>query len=85
MVDRRKFLSTTVMGGIGMLAAIPHALGFTESACSDSPSPACDSLARHAAIRATLDSELTKAGLSATERAETLAHAVCPLCGQALM
>ncbi len=84
-MNRRKFLSTTVMGGLGMLAAIPHALGFTESACSDSPSPACDSLARHAEFRATLEAQLSQAGLSATERAETLAHAVCPLCGQALM
>jgi len=67
-----------------MLAAVPHALGFTESACTESPSPACTSLARHAEIRATLDIELTRAGLSATERAETLAHALCPLCGRAL-
>lgn len=83
-MKRRKFLSTTVMGGIGMIAAIPHALGFTESACSDSPSPACDSLARHAELRATLDAQLAKAGLSATERAETLARAICPLCGKVL-
>lgn len=84
-MNRRKFLSTTVMGGMGMLAVIPHALGFTESACSDSPSPACDSLTRHAQLRASLDARLAEAGLSATERAETLAHAVCPLCGQALL
>jgi hypothetical protein len=68
-----------------MIAAIPHALGFTESACSESPSPACESLARHAELRATLNAQLIQAGLSATERAETLAHAVCPLCGQALL
>lgn len=84
-MNRRKFLSTTVMGGIGLFAAAPHALGFAESACSESPSPACDSLARHAELRATLDAQLTQAGLSATERAETLAHAVCPLCGEALL
>lgn len=73
------------MGSVGILASIPNALGFTESACSDSPSPACDSLARHAELRATLDAQLTRAGLSESERAETLAHAVCPVCGQALM
>lgn len=85
-MDRRRFLSTTVLSGFGLVAAATQASAFSELACdSSSTSVACKELIRHHELLAKLDDELKKKGLNETERKLMLSSATCPFCGQPLI
>lgn len=85
-MDRRRFLSTTVLSGIGLAAATSRASAFSEQACvPSSTSQACRELIRHHELLAQLDAELAKKGLNEAQRKTLLASAICPFCGQPLI
>lgn len=85
-MDRRRFLSTTFLSGIGLAAAAGNARAFSEQACDpSSTNQACRELIRHHELLAKLDEELTKKGIDAEQRKALLAAAVCPFCGQPLI
>ncbi len=85
-MDRRRFLSTTFLSGVGLAAVASQAKAFSEQACdSASTDSACKELIRHHELLAQLNTELAKKGLNETERKAVLARATCPFCGQPLL
>jgi len=79
-MNRRMFLSSTIAGSLGMLAAPVAAHAFSEQSCTASD-PACKAVAEHAELRARIDAYLRGKGLSDAEREAAMARAVCPFCG----
>ena len=84
-MDRRAFLSSTVIGGIGLLSASTRALGFADTPCAEAETPACKTVAAHLELRERIDAYLRQKGLTDAERAQALARAVCPFCGGPLI
>lgn len=85
-MDRRRFLSTTILSGLGAAAVATRASAFSEIGCDpSSTSTACKELIRHHELLTQLDAELAKKGLNETERKALLATATCPFCGQPLI
>ncbi|HEY1721405.1 MAG TPA: hypothetical protein VGG27_09200 [Magnetospirillaceae bacterium] len=85
-VNRRRFLSTTVLSGIGVAAIAGRASAFSEQSCDPSSgTQACRELIRHHELLSKLDEELEKKGLDEPHRKALLAMAVCPFCGQPLI
>lgn len=84
-MDRRKFLSSTMLGGLGLTAAAP-ARAFTIDSCGpDSGSATCRELAKHQELMQRIDTLLAEKGLDADERRAALAAARCPFCGSLLV
>jgi hypothetical protein len=84
-VNRRTFLSSTMIGSIGLLGASSRALGFADAPCVEAATPACKTVAEHAELRERIDAYLRQKGLSDVERARILARSVCPFCGGPLL
>ncbi len=80
-MNRRRFLSSTMIGGIGLLGASGRALGFADASCAEAETPACKTVAEHAELRARIDAYLRQKGLSPEDRARVLARSTCPFCG----
>jgi len=85
-MDRRRFLSTTVLSGAALAALGGKAMAFSEQSCSDVPgTAACRELIRHHELLAQLEASLKAKGLDAAQRKAVLAAAICPFCGQPLI
>ena len=88
-MDRRRFLSTTVLSGValaGMAGAATRASAFSQQACdATTTDPACRELIRHHELLAQLETTLAERGLTDAQRQAVLAAAVCPFCGQLLI
>jgi hypothetical protein len=85
-MHRRRFLSTTALGGLGLAALAPKAFAFTEEKCTThAGDPACKEILRHETLLADLDAALAKKGLDAAQRHAVLAKAICPFCGELLI
>jgi hypothetical protein len=85
-MDRRHFLSTTVLSGVALAGLAGRASAFSEQACDPSSAdPACRELIRHHELLAKLDASLAERGIDEPHRKAILAAAVCPFCGQPLI
>lgn len=85
-MDRRRFLSTTVLSGVALAGVASRASAFSERVCdAASTDPACRELIRHHQILAQLETSLAERGLDDAQRKAILATAVCPFCGQPLI
>jgi hypothetical protein len=85
-MNRRRFLSTTVLSGAALAGLASHANAFSERVCdAASADPACRELIRHHQILAQLETSLAERGLDDAQRKAILATAVCPFCGQPLI
>ncbi len=80
-MNRRTFLSSTMIGGIGLLGVSGRAAAFSESSCAEAATPACKTVAEHAELRASIDAYLQQKGLAEEKRAQVLARSTCPFCG----
>ena len=84
-MDRRQFLSSTVLSGLGLAAARP-ATAFTLGECSDTATDsACRELVRHDDQITRLNALLADKGLDAEARKALLATARCQFCGSLLI
>lgn len=85
-MDRRGFLSTTILSGIALTGLAGTAQAFTEEKCDPtSATPACRELLRHHELLAQLETTLEQRGLNDAQRKAILAYAICPFCGQPLI
>lgn len=85
-MDRRRFLSTTILSGIAAAGFAGTAHAFTESKCAPGAADlACRELIRHHELLAQLQATLEQRGLNEEQRKAILASAVCPFCGQPLV
>ncbi len=85
-MDRRRFLSTSVMSGLALAAVTGRAQAFSQQNCDpQSTATACRELIRHHELLAQLETTLEKKGLDEKQRQAILAAAVCPFCGQPLI
>jgi hypothetical protein len=85
-MDRRRFLSTTVLSGFAIAGLASRASAFSQESCDPSSAvPACRELIRHHELVAQLEASLEKRGLDEAQRKAILASAVCPFCGQLLI
>ena len=84
-MDRRRFLSTTILSGIAIAGVAGSARAFTEEKCDpNSATLACRELIRHHELIAQLEATLQQRGLDEERRKAILAYAICPFCGQPL-
>ena len=84
-MNRRFFLSTSMLSGIGLMAA-RSAQALSLEACEPAAgSAACTELAKHNEVLAQLDAMLAAKGLDQQARLAALAAASCPFCGQPLV
>ena len=85
-MDRRRFLSSTMLSGLGLVAAAAPAAAFTVGECGPGSGAAtCRELAKHEDLVAKLDSMLAEKGLDAAQRKMALIAARCPFCGSLLV
>jgi hypothetical protein len=84
-MNRRRFLSTTMLSSLGLAALTAPAKAFTASTCTGTESAACRELVRHNALIDELLASLDKQGLTEEQRRTALAAATCPFCGQPLV
>jgi hypothetical protein len=85
-VDRRRFLSTSVLSGLALGAVTTRAYAFSQESCdAQTATPACRELLRHRELLAQLETALEKKGLDAKQRQAVLAAATCPFCGMPLV
>ena len=85
-MDRRRFLSTSVLSGLALTAVASRANAFSQQSCDALPgTPACRELMRHHELLAQLEAALAKKGLDEKQRQAVLAAAICPFCGQPLI
>lgn len=85
-MDRRHFLSTTVLSGVALAGFAGKASAFSEQKCDPGTTDlACRELVRHHEIVAQLEASLEKRGLDEAQRRAILAASVCPFCGQPLI
>ena len=85
-MDRRRFLSSTMLGGFGLAAAATPAAAFTIGECGPgSGASTCRELAKHEDLVAKLDAMLAEKGLDAAQRKAALIAARCPFCGSLLV
>jgi hypothetical protein len=86
IVNRRHFLSTSVLSGLALAAVTTQAHAFSQEGCdAQSGSAACRELIRHHELVAQLETALEKKGLDAKQRQAVLAAATCPFCGMPLV
>ena len=83
-MNRRRFLTTTVLSSLGAAARAAPAKAFSERSCAETDDLACRELARHREVLAQLAGLLAQKGLSEEQRRTVLAAALCPFCGQPL-
>lgn len=85
-MDRRRFLSTTILSGIVAAGFAGTANAFSEQKCDPSNTDlACKELIRHHELLAQLQATLAQRGLNEEQRKAILAAAICPFCGQPLI
>lgn len=84
-MNRRHFLSTTMLGTAALAAFSGRAQAFALEDCQSRSDPACREVIRHREILARLDQALTAKGLNEAEKKAVLAAATCPFCGQPLI
>jgi hypothetical protein len=85
-MDRRRFLSTTILSGIAAAGFAGSAHAFSEQKCEPGATDlACRELIRHHELLAQLEKTLADRGLTEEQRKAILASAVCPFCGQPLI
>jgi len=86
-MNRRRFLSSTMLGGLGLSAiAARGAQAFTVEECAPTAGGvACQEVLRHHEVRAQLEAALAARGLNEEQRNAALAAATCPFCGQPLI
>jgi hypothetical protein len=85
-MDRRQFLSTSVLSGLALAAVSGRAYAFSQQSCdAQSADPACRELIRHHELVAQLETALAKRGLDEAQRKAVLAAATCPFCGLPLI
>ncbi|MGE5506698.1 MAG: hypothetical protein ACM31L_19910 [Actinomycetota bacterium] len=83
-MDRRRFIATSLLGGIGVASAAP-ARAFQMAECKDDTAAlACRTLAEHDELLQQIDRMLAEKGLDEAQRRTVLASASCPFCGQLL-
>lgn len=79
-MNRRHFLSVSVLGAVGVAAAPAKALEIVD--CERNPGAnTCRTLTEHEDIVQRLDVMLAEKGLTPDERRAALAAASCPFCG----
>ena len=84
-MDRRHFLSTTMLSSIGLMALTAPAKAFTTKACGSTNDLACRELVQHHDLVVQLNAALAQKGLSDLQRQAVLASATCPFCGLPLL
>ena len=84
-MNRRRFLSTTMLTSVGLAALSAPAKAFHEHSCDGATDVACRELTQHHEVLAALNTLLTQKGLSDEQKQVVLAAAVCPFCGQPLI
>lgn len=85
-MNRRRFLSTSMLTGAAVVLSAGSAHAFSQDSCADLPgTKACLEIARHQEILAQLNAMLEKKGLSEEQRHAILVAAICPFCGQPLI
>ncbi len=85
-MDRRRFLTTTMLSGAAMVGFAGSAHAFSQQNCADVPGTlVCRELLRHQELLAQLEKTLADKGLTPDQRRQILAAAICPFCGQPLI
>lgn len=85
-MDRRHFLSTTALGGLGLALWPGKAKAFALQDCDSAPGEAaCRAIADHRAVIEQINVMLAAKGLDETQRKAVLAVARCPFCGEPLL
>ncbi len=84
-MNRRRFLSTTMLSSLGFMALTAPARAFTERKCDQANDLACRELVRHRDLVVQLNAMLEKKGLTDDQQRAVLAAALCPFCGQPLL
>ena len=84
-MDRRHFLSTTMLSSIGLIALAAPAKAFTTKACDGTNDLACRELIQHHDLIVQLNAALAQKGLTDGQRQALLASATCPFCGLPLL
>lgn len=81
-MDRRRFLTTSLLAGLGVAASTGAANAFQLSECgASSGDAACRRLSEHEDFLKQLETRLAQAGMAEGERRAVLAAASCPVCG----
>jgi hypothetical protein len=83
-MDRRRFLSSTMLSGLGIAVLAAPAKALTIEKCEETGDLACRELARHEALIDQINSLLAQNGLDEAQRRAIMASAVCPFCGRPL-
>lgn len=82
-MNRRFFLSTSMLSGLGVLTSVRPSRALSLEKCdADSNGLACGEFAKHADLLAQIDTLLAQNGLDEAARKAALAAATCPFCGQ---
>ncbi len=84
-MDRRHFLSTTMLSSVGLMALGKPAKAFTTKRCDGMNDLACRDLIQHHDLIVQLNAALAQKGLSDLQRQMVLASATCPFCGLPLL
>ena len=84
-MDRRNFLSTTILSSLALLASAAQARAFTTQSCDGGADLACRELIQHRELVVQLSAALTRKGLTDDQQRAVFANATCPFCGQLLL
>lgn len=84
-MDRRNFLSTTILSSVGFMASVAQAKAFTTQSCDGNADLPCRELIQHRDLVVQLGAALSQKGLTDDQRRAVLANAKCPFCGQLLL
>lgn len=85
-MNRRYFLSTTALSGLGLVTLSGAARAFSLQECEADPrTAACNTIAEHDDVIAQLNAMLVEKGVDEGQRRSILASALCPFCGQLLL
>lgn len=84
-MNRRKFLSSTALGGFGAAMLARSARALTAVDCDNDPAGACSELQRHDALIQQINAMLVEKGLNDEQRRAVLAATTCPVCGMPLL
>jgi hypothetical protein len=89
-MDRRRFLSSTMLSGLGvglgLVLGARQTHAFTTVDCVRHAADAgCTELLRHKTLLADLDRDLAGRGVPEAKRKALEATAICPFCGELLI
>lgn len=85
-MERRQFLTVSLLGAAGAAAPVSAAKAFHVMECApDGADAACRQVAEHGDILQNIDALLAEKGMSAAQRQILLAAASCPFCGLPLV